>query len=257
MLPLLIILSALAIQANSESLNRNSTPNTLESKPAIIYHRYLVSIETGDDDYCSGTIIKPYLLYTTAYCAKKVKENSYSIRSASDQRGNGGILHRVRQAISHPHYDPETLKNNVALISVNDEFDEQSESIFPNTMPSLSDYGTHGIVKGWGLTNSNSWTNEISQSDFVIIKKNKEDEDGLYYARNRDKSDDLTCYSGGAPYVMRVDGVNYLVGFSTGNVYDCQKTGYESYADVARYKAWTLEVFKKNMSNSEGEFLIE
>ncbi|KAJ8664727.1 hypothetical protein QAD02_006389 [Eretmocerus hayati] len=95
----------------------------------------------------------------------------------------------------------------------------------------------------------------ISESRYYIVKKNGNEEynDDVFFARDLDEGE-ATCYQNGAPILTKVKDVTYLVGFSNGNVNDCQNNGYGIYVNIAKYYKWMLQ-YLEELANPANLFM--
>ncbi|XP_022818431.1 uncharacterized protein LOC111350941 [Spodoptera litura] len=127
---------------------------------------FIVSIHIMGEFACAGSIIHRDLVITAASCLQIVYQNEYLknnlkaiyVRLSSDYTNHDGETIPVQNLYVHPAYNPETLSNNVAIISLEKRhrYSRQQKRIrrilFDKTPGNLTNI-TQGILTlGWGAT---------------------------------------------------------------------------------------------------------
>jgi len=101
----------------------------------------------------------------------------------------------VQAVFVHPHYDPMTLDDDIALLLLNHRV-ELNERVIPVCLPSTTNQvsplvaGVNGKVMGWGKTTAavNSASNELQEATLPVVRKQDCDrafeDDGFIIGRN-------------------------------------------------------------------------
>ncbi len=128
----------------------NGTESAPEARP------YQVSLQSGGEHYCGGTVVDATTIITAAHCLEGESASSTTIRAGvTDLDSNGGQTVQVASMTSHPSYansgvadiaviklaTPLTLGNGVQAIPL-------------ATSADVSNAAT-GTVSGWGAVSEN------------------------------------------------------------------------------------------------------
>ncbi len=165
---LLALLGSVALAADS-CPNRKSGTRVLGGTDAAKGEWRFQAYITGGKGVCGGTLIAPTYILTAAHCvtsgntASPLPAAHFAVRLDSIEAHKEGEFHAagastgVRRVIVHPHYDPATAQNDIALL----------ELVKPSSVPpvrlesvggNLSSGGAaDGKVLGWGRVDNNDW----------------------------------------------------------------------------------------------------
>jgi len=135
-----------------------------------------------DTQACGGTLVGDKYVITSAQCTLNVVAAKLSVRIGdtslgTDQEVNGAVTIKVKEIITHPEYDYETYRNDIAILVLKKKV---SLTKLPNIKPAcLPQQGsTHtgtGHLSGWGTLalnyggrQSTSW---LHGADVNVYKK--------------------------------------------------------------------------------------
>lgn len=134
-------------------VNRIATPDIVGGFPAENgQFPYQISLRENGAHSCGGSIVNQRSILTAAHCIYNVPTNILTVVVGSNRLSVGGASFAVIRAIYHPLFNPNTLINDVAvvttlsLITYNQFVRPISLSQFP-TVP-----GSTLTLSGWGLT---------------------------------------------------------------------------------------------------------
>ncbi|XP_013176161.1 PREDICTED: uncharacterized protein LOC106124206 [Papilio xuthus] len=132
----------------------NASRRLLAGKDSTIeQYPYMVSIQKGDEHWCSGALLNPRLVITTANCVwKSVQVSHMKIRAGSKYSDRGGQVARIQELMRHPGW---SIRHNpdydvaLLLLDRNLRFSHSLHSVdLPNRsmMPAFND----AWVTSWG-----------------------------------------------------------------------------------------------------------
>ncbi|KPJ00702.1 Hypodermin-A [Papilio xuthus] len=132
----------------------NASRRLLAGKDSTIeQYPYMVSIQKGDEHWCSGALLNPRLVITTANCVwKSVQVSRMKIRAGSKYSDRGGQVARIQELMRHPGW---SIRHNpdydvaLLLLDRNLRFSHSLHSVdLPNRsmMPAFND----AWVTSWG-----------------------------------------------------------------------------------------------------------
>lgn len=105
---------------------------------------------------CGGSLIAPNVVLTAAHCVANKQQNTLLVRAGEWDTQTRNELHahqdrRVREVIIHEHFNKGSLKNDVALLILDQPFD-LAENIQPVCLPPKNHNfeGSKCFASGWG-----------------------------------------------------------------------------------------------------------
>ncbi|XP_023022217.2 chymotrypsin-1 [Leptinotarsa decemlineata] len=143
---------------------------------------YIVSIEIGDQQICSGSILDSQWIVTAAHCvANKTDLKVYAGLIHLNRKNDGDVqVADVEEVIIHPDYDYslDTIENDVALLflATHLTFNDVVQPIEIISETELSDAINHrrvGIISGWGHS-ENYYRSKILRTAEVILLSDEE-----------------------------------------------------------------------------------
>ncbi len=137
----------------------------------------------GNGYFCGGVVVAPTKIATAAHCVKGIKwYDTGTVITGTDQvptdtgqtdaDGNpifdfhGGELRGAYRQWNHPQYNPSTIDNDVAVLTLTSPVKAKPLTIMQPTDTALYTAGTDAKVYGWGRTSS---TNPDSGSDKLKV----------------------------------------------------------------------------------------
>ncbi|KAK9730691.1 Trypsin [Popillia japonica] len=112
---------------------------------------YQVSLQTRDKShFCGGSILASKWILTAAHCLNK-EPSDYLIKAGTSvwSGSSGGTYHRIARFRNHESWDPILIKNDIALIELEDEI-EFSNLAQPIELETKVVGEVDAVVSGWG-----------------------------------------------------------------------------------------------------------
>ncbi|MEW2397863.1 trypsin-like serine protease [Streptomyces sp. NPDC046862] len=130
------------------------TETTISSAPWMVQLYYYD--EAADQSFfCGGTLVAPNKVLTAAHCVAGQDWQQFgSVISGTSNLldDSTGTVAGVWRQWSHPKYDAATIKNDVAVLTLDRPLEQQWLRLAASNDSSLYTPGTTGTVYGWGLT---------------------------------------------------------------------------------------------------------
>ena len=237
--------------------------------------------DTSDDVgyFCGGSVVAPTKVVTAAHCVKGLKwyldstvivgtDQLPTDTGQVDADGyhvydfHGGQLRGAYRQWNHPSYDPVTIDNDVAVLTLTSPVNVPFLPIMRNTDTAVYAPGTPAKVYGWGRTSSTepglAQTLKVAEAD---INSNRDclNAWGSNYrvghmvcagtpATGSD-ADTVTACNGDSGGPLVANGM--LVGVVSWGAEDCSAQGaYSVYAKMSTYSAPVkARVYDTNLSN--------
>ncbi|XP_039762812.1 chymotrypsin-1-like [Pararge aegeria] len=114
---------------------------------------YQVSLRMwGSRHFCGASIISHRVILTAAHCVDGMNFKNYKAVVGTNQLLFGGKSYSIRKVVQHKKYDPELIKNDIALIFTKREMEFSStiQAIELNDEPVAP--GEDLLLTGWGTT---------------------------------------------------------------------------------------------------------
>jgi len=175
MLILCVALVALASVANGQLKSCGQAPGVVGDLDARVVNGhqsaddawpFVCSLQQrpGGSHFCGGQLIQNtagvYYFLTAAHCVTNGQHNSYQMRCATNNRNGetGSQLLYFSNVYRHPQYNPNTLNNDVAILTLSTQ-PVNANNIGPVCIASTPEQpGINGVVMGWGTTSSGGGT---------------------------------------------------------------------------------------------------
>ncbi|XP_028164925.1 uncharacterized protein LOC114356039 [Ostrinia furnacalis] len=127
---------------------------------------FMASVHLSGDFVCAGSIISRDLIITSASCLQIAYlhrhnqhfKSNVSVRIGSDFATHGGEYVAISQIYFHPLYNPENLKNNLAILGMNkhQHFSKKRKIrriVYDKTTGDLANNVNRVTIVGWGAKN--------------------------------------------------------------------------------------------------------
>ncbi|MFD9903715.1 serine protease [Streptomyces sp. NPDC059063] len=197
-------------------------------------HPYQVSLQHNGSHICGGTLVKPGTVVTAAHCTDDVRPATLSVRCGSSYHDTGGQVRRVRSAVEHPRWNPETSDNDASVLKLRGTCAGLWTAQLAKREPAA---GRSMIVTGWGaLREGGDGPRKLRRVDVPVVDRKTCNRayDGditrrMICAGVPEGGKDACQGDSGGPLVQ--NGILYGI-VSWG--YGCARPGYPGvYADVA------------------------
>ncbi|KAJ8676183.1 hypothetical protein QAD02_011969 [Eretmocerus hayati] len=119
---------------------------------------------------CKGTIIRPRLIMTAAYCLFGSQPTHVKISTKDKEQES---LFEIRMQFPHPDYDLANSVNDIAVLVLNNPIPNARLVSLPNKSWSFATGDDVGLVYGWGGIENGTFFNELRILALPILSQTK------------------------------------------------------------------------------------
>jgi secreted trypsin-like serine protease len=130
------------------------TETTISSAPWMVQLSYYDSA-AGVGYFCGGTLVAPNKVLTAAHCVAGLDwtDNGEVVAGATGLLdGTNGTVAGVYRQWNHPHFNENTLQNDVAVLTLDRPLEQQWANLVAAGDSASYKAGNSATVYGWGLT---------------------------------------------------------------------------------------------------------
>ncbi|MFF9040093.1 trypsin-like serine protease [Streptomyces sp. NPDC014892] len=127
---------------------------TISAAPWMVQLAYY-DATTDEGSFCGGTLVAPNKVLTAAHCVDGLDwaANGAVLAGTTDLYDDTtGTVAGVLRAWQHPRYDEKTIRNDVAVLTLDRPLEQKTLRLAASDDSALYTAGTNGTVYGWGLT---------------------------------------------------------------------------------------------------------
>nr|XP_016994487.2 trypsin beta-like [Drosophila takahashii] len=214
------------------------TATTISSVP------WQISLQRNGGHSCGGSIYSTKVVVTAAHCLQSVSASVLQVRAGSTYWNSGGVVSRVAAFRNHEGYNPNTMVNDIAVISLSSPLEFGSTIKAISLASSNPENGAAASVSGWGTLyyGSSTLPSQLQLVELNIVSQKNCASSAYGYGNS--VTDSMICAYSADKDACQGDSGGPLVsgGVLVGVVswgYGCAYPNYPGvYADVADLHSW-------------------
>lgn len=136
----------------------------------INHYPWMASMNAFGSHRCSATIISATRLITAAQCTIDKVAGGIQYRVGSRDSRSGGQFMYVETIFNHPEYNPDTLRNDIAVVWLKNQINFAMTGVAPLGLPETDDrieVDTISVISGWEHNGSDKNLMRYSQMSII------------------------------------------------------------------------------------------
>lgn len=215
-------------------------------------NRWIASLQRGGH-FCGASLVGDRWIVTAAHCVEGEKAGGLKVWVGGNdlRRPAQGETAKVKKIFTHPNYDDDALRNDIALIELKTPIGAGITPALlatPKITNKLAKPGKVATVSGWGALSENGASPKVLHEVRLPIVSNSEcNSPGAYggevsgsqiCAGLREGGKDACYGDSGGPLWVSKKGKDHLVGIVSWGEGCAEPRKYGVYTRVANFKGW-------------------